>query len=124
MCKISPIKYLIELPFQFSHRGRLASALATYSSLPAHYAPHMWFSLESFALLRALEIHSELQETKSTDWIHILLDFLKTAVECPEVESLTNKSDRVEFISSLLRSLKIVSSTLETGDCCFFRDFY
>lgn len=115
MCKISFIRRPIELPFQFSHRGRLESALATYSSLPAHYAPHMWFSLESFALLRALDIHSELQQTKGTEWIHILLGFLKTAVECPEVESLINKSDRIEFISSLLQSLKIVSSTLETG---------
>lgn len=76
----------------------------------------MWSSLESFALLRALNIHSELRQTKDTEWIHIVLSFLKTVVECPEVESLINGNDCVEYISSLLQSLKTVSSTLETGN--------
>ncbi|KAK2460622.1 hypothetical protein APHAL10511_007092 [Amanita phalloides] len=96
------------------HRGRLATALATYSSLPAHYAPHMWSSLESFTLLQALLIHAGLQKTKDTEWIHILLDFLKTAVECSEIDSLFSESNRIEHISSLLQSLRTVSSTLET----------
>lgn len=75
----------------------------------------MWSSLESFALLRALNIHSELQQTKDTEWIHIVLGFLKTVVECPEVESLINETNSVEYISSLLQSLKTIS-TLETGN--------
>jgi hypothetical protein len=123
MCKISLIKELIESSFQFSHRGRLAPALATYCSLPAHYAPHMWSSLESFALLRALNIHSELQQTKDTEWIHIVLGFLKTVVECPEVESLVKETNFVEYISSLLQSLK-TASTLETGNWCSPYTFY
>ncbi|KAF8626389.1 hypothetical protein AX15_005037 [Amanita polypyramis BW_CC] len=97
-----------------AHRGRLAAALTTYSSLPVHYAPYTWSSLESFTLLRALDAHAELQKTKDTEWIHILLAFLKTIAEWPEVYSFINRSNRIEYISSLLQSLKSVSSTLES----------
>ncbi|KAG1740807.1 uncharacterized protein EDB91DRAFT_339634 [Suillus paluster] len=44
------------------HRGRLESALAIFTSLPAHYAPHMWTSLESFMLSHAINIHAELEQ--------------------------------------------------------------
>ena len=43
----------------FRARGRVASAIQTFTSLPAHYAPYGWTSLEAFMLMRSLD----LQET-------------------------------------------------------------
>ncbi|PFH52452.1 hypothetical protein AMATHDRAFT_74243 [Amanita thiersii Skay4041] len=97
------------------HRGHFTSALGTYSSLPAHYAPHMWSSLESFSLSRALDIHDGLQKEKNVEWIHILLAFLKTFVECPETDFLLHKGDRLEYISRLVSTLNGVASELETA---------
>ncbi|KAF4615296.1 hypothetical protein D9613_003220 [Agrocybe pediades] len=88
------------------HRGNFATALNTYTSLPAHYAPHLWTSLESFMLSRALDTHANLDSPQNVEWIHIVLSFLKTYVEQIDAEMLMHEVDKVEYISQLVKSLR------------------
>ncbi|KAF8212360.1 trafficking protein particle complex subunit 10 [Mycena galopus ATCC 62051] len=97
------------------HRGRLAAALTTYTSLPAHYAPHLWTSLESLMLSLALDTHAELDKTKDREWIHILLSFLKTYVDTVGLELLMHEEDRVEYISRLVLAMRETATTLDSG---------
>ncbi|KAJ7273596.1 trafficking protein particle complex subunit 10 [Mycena haematopus] len=96
------------------HRGRLAAALTTYTSLPAHYAPHMWTSLESLMLSLALDTHAELNKAKDREWIHILLSFLKTYVDTVGVELLMHEEDSIEYISRLVQAMRDSATTLES----------
>ncbi|KAJ6455695.1 trafficking protein particle complex subunit 10 [Mycena sanguinolenta] len=96
------------------HRGRLDAALTTYTSLPAHYAPHMWTSLESLMLSLALDTHAELDKTKDREWIHILLSFLKTYVDTVGLELLMHEEDSVEYISRLVQAMRDSATTLES----------
>ncbi|KAK7014963.1 trafficking protein particle complex subunit 10 [Favolaschia claudopus] len=96
------------------HRGRLAAALTTYTSLPAHYAPHMWTSLESLMLSLALDTHAELDKTRDREWIHILLSFLKTFVDTVGLDLLMHEDDRVEYVSRLVQSMKDSATVLES----------
>jgi hypothetical protein len=97
---------------QRRHRGRLASALQTYTSLPAHYAPHMWTSLESFMLSRALEVHLKLDRPKDREWIHMSLAFLKAYVEGGGKALLVQGEEEA---NKLLGSLREAAGTLEDG---------
>ena len=101
--------------FVQSHRGRLPVALQTYTSLPAHYAPHMWTSLESFMLSRALDTHADLQRPKDREWIHVLLAFLKAYVEELGKELLMHEDDKKEYISQLVGELHTAAIELDTG---------
>ncbi|KAJ7098036.1 trafficking protein particle complex subunit 10 [Mycena belliarum] len=96
------------------HRGRLAAALTTYTSLPAHYAPHMWTSLESLMLSLALDTHAALDKSKDREWIHILLSYLKTHVETVGQDLLMHEEDSTEYISRLVSEMKRAASTLES----------
>ncbi|KAF8638821.1 hypothetical protein AX17_001879 [Amanita inopinata Kibby_2008] len=96
------------------HRGRFDAAFSTYSSLPAHYAPHMWSSIESYTLSQALDVFAKLQKEKSAEQLHIILAFLKTVVDCPGVDLLVHQSDSLEYVTSLVHSLRYVASNLET----------
>jgi hypothetical protein len=110
----------ILLIYRFSHRGNLSAALNTYTSLPAHYAPHMWTSLESFMLSRALDIHANLEEMpQDTEWIHIVLSFLKTYVEHHDSEMLIHNVDKVDYVSKLVNSLRLAVENIETGEHSF-----
>ncbi|KAF8968386.1 trafficking protein particle complex subunit 10 [Flammula alnicola] len=95
------------------HRGNLSAALNTYTSLPAHYAPHMWTSLESFMLSRALDTYSKLDMAQDVEWIHIVLSFLKTYVE-HNSEMLMYRADKVDYVTNLVKSLRISVERLET----------
>ncbi|KAG5639493.1 hypothetical protein H0H81_000633 [Sphagnurus paluster] len=97
------------------HRGQYETALSIYTSLPAHYAPHMWTSLESFMLSRALDAHADFQQEKDTEWIHILLSFLKSYIENLGSELLMHEDDKVEYITKLVDNLRQAASKLETG---------
>jgi hypothetical protein len=99
-----------------SHRGQLSKALATYSSLPGHYAPHMWTSLESFMLSQVLDIHADLNKPKDTEWIHVLLSYLKTYIE-NESELLMHEGDKAAYVTELVTGLKAAASEPETGWC-------
>ncbi|KAF8810122.1 hypothetical protein BYT27DRAFT_7135471 [Phlegmacium glaucopus] len=96
------------------HRGNFSAALNTYTSLPAHYAPHLWTSLESFMLSRALDTHGLLEKAQDVEWIHIVLSFLKTYVEQCNSEMLLHEADRISYIANLINSLKISAKRLET----------
>ena len=105
----------IHLQHPLSHRGNLAAALNTYTSLPAHYAPHLWTSLESFMLSRALDTHSLLEKAQDVEWIHIVLSFLKTYVEHRNSEILLHGTDKIGYVANLIDSLKTSAERLEAG---------
>ncbi|KAF8911173.1 trafficking protein particle complex subunit 10 [Gymnopilus junonius] len=96
------------------HRGNLTAALNTFTSLPAHYAPHLWTSLESFMLSRALDTHANLDTPKNVEWIHIVLSFLKTYVEHPDTEMLIHEADKVDYVTRLVGSLRTSVENLES----------
>ncbi|KAJ7470648.1 trafficking protein particle complex subunit 10 [Mycena latifolia] len=96
------------------HRGRLAAALTTYTSLPAHYAPHMWTSLESLMLSLALDTHAQLDKSKDREWIHILLSFLKTYVDTVGLDLLIHEEDSAEYISRLVLEMRHSATALES----------
>ncbi|KAK0450746.1 hypothetical protein EV421DRAFT_2050577 [Armillaria borealis] len=94
------------------HRGRLSTALTTYTSLPAHYAPHKWTSLQSLMLSRALDIHESLEKPKDREWIHILLSFLSIYIESG-AELLLCEQDAHAYVSRLVGELKSAASELD-----------
>ncbi|KAJ3796702.1 trafficking protein particle complex subunit 10 [Lentinula aff. detonsa] len=96
------------------HRGRLDNALTTYNSLPAHYAPHSWTSLESIMLSRALETHETAGKPKDREWIHVLLAFFKTYAESGGTELLIPRESKGVYISQLTRSLETAVSDLDS----------
>lgn len=96
-----------------NHRGRLSNALTIFSSLPAHYAPHMWTSLESFMLSRAIDTHAVLKKPHDREWIHILLAFLKTYVNETTLESLV-PHDIDEYVARLVIALREAAENLDS----------
>ncbi|KAF7304837.1 hypothetical protein MKEN_01197800 [Mycena kentingensis (nom. inval.)] len=96
------------------HRGRLAEALTTYTSLPAHYSPHQWTSLESLMLSLALDTHATLNKSNDREWIHILLSFLRAYVDIGGTDLLMHQDDTVEYISKLIESMKQSATKLDT----------
>lgn len=101
-----------------SHRGCFSPALQTYTSLPAHYAPHMWTSLECFMLSRALDTHVELHKPKDREWIHILLSFLKAYVDDFGKELLVYEEDKKAYVSRLIGEMRSAVCGLEAGNNC------
>ncbi|KAF9466293.1 trafficking protein particle complex subunit 10 [Collybia nuda] len=97
------------------HREHLATALTTYTSLPAHYAPHMWNSLETFMLSRALDTHSDMKKPKDTEWIHILLSFLKSYIENLGSELLLHTGGQVTYMTKLVNDMSHAAAELD-GD--------
>ncbi|KAF5391403.1 hypothetical protein D9757_001971 [Collybiopsis confluens] len=95
------------------HRGRLEASFTTYNSLPAHYAPHMWTSLESAMLSKALETHTAAGKAKDREWIHILLSFLKTFAESGGAELLIPEENKVQYVSRLMDLLANAVSELD-----------
>ncbi|KAG1754504.1 trafficking protein particle complex subunit 10 [Suillus lakei] len=95
------------------HRGRLASALAIFTSLPAHYAPHMWTSLESFVLSRAIDIHAELGKPQDREWIHILLAYLRTCTNDMSKE-LASEGVWETSVTQLIRALHTAATSLDS----------
>lgn len=99
-----------------SHRDRLTEALQTYTSLPAHYAPHMWTSLETFMLSRAIDTHAELERPQDREWIHILLSFLKAFVESLGDELLMHEADKSIYVSRLVTEMHTAAEALDAGN--------
>ncbi|KAH7889469.1 trafficking protein particle complex subunit 10 [Phlebopus sp. FC_14] len=96
------------------HRGRLSNALTIFSSLPAHYAPHMWISLESFMLSRAIDTHAQLQRPRDREWIHILLAYLKTYVNDTSSDLLMSQEDLKEYATKLVNVLREGTERLDS----------
>ncbi|KAK7693660.1 hypothetical protein QCA50_003229 [Cerrena zonata] len=95
------------------HRGRLSSALQTFTSLPAHYAPHGWTSLESYMLFQALDIHAAAEKPKDREWIFILLNFLKAYVQDLGKELLTGGEDHATYVKDLISALHEATRDME-----------
>ncbi|PSR94078.1 hypothetical protein PHLCEN_2v4506 [Hermanssonia centrifuga] len=95
-------------------RGRLTNALQTYTSLPAHYAPHGWTSLEAFMLIRALDLHSSAEKPKDREWMVVLLEFLKAYVQDLGKALLITKEDHAAYVTSLINGLKDVAHSLQS----------
>ncbi|GBE82036.1 hypothetical protein SCP_0404120 [Sparassis crispa] len=96
------------------HRNRLSSSFQTYKSLPAHYAPHGWTSLEAFMLTHALNVHASAKQTKDVDWIHLVLEFLKAYVEDIGKDLLTDEADRRSYVSGLFSGLVEAAEGLQS----------
>lgn len=94
------------------HRDRLKSALQTYSSLPAHYSPNKWTSLESYMLSQAIDVYALSGIDKDKQWITIALNYLKCYSGGSEGESLIQHVDRTTYITDLVGSLKEVIDKL------------
>ncbi|CCL99344.1 uncharacterized protein FIBRA_01362 [Fibroporia radiculosa] len=86
-------------------RKRLPNAFETYKSLPAHYAPHGWTSLETFMRLQALSVHASTAKAKDEDWAHIVLDFFKAYVDDFGKELTMDLEDETTYISGLVSDL-------------------
>ncbi|KAI0665103.1 trafficking protein particle complex subunit 10 [Cubamyces menziesii] len=96
------------------HRDRLSSALQTYTSLPAHYSPHGWTSLEAFMLNRALDIHASAEKPRDREWIHILLHFLRAYVDDMGRDLLMNKEDSEAYVAHLVQALNDAARELDS----------
>jgi hypothetical protein len=95
-----------------SHRGRLTSGLQTYSSLPAHYAPHNWTSLESYMLSQAINVYALAGTNRDKQWVNIVLKYLKLWSSGSIGESLTRQDDSATYIANLVESLKLAVDKL------------
>ncbi|KAI0797709.1 trafficking protein particle complex subunit 10 [Abortiporus biennis] len=95
------------------HLGNLDNALQTFASLPAHYAPHGWTSLEAYMLIQALDIHASANKPQDVEWIHVLVQFLKAYVEDFGKELLMTREDIVTYLNRLLVTLKEAAEAVE-----------
>ncbi|KAL1742258.1 trafficking protein particle complex subunit 10 [Schizophyllum fasciatum] len=95
------------------HRQRLDAALTTFTTLPGHYSPHHWTSLEFFVLSRALDTHAALGQQHDRNWIHTLLAFLEAYVTTMGKELLMDAEDSEVYLKNLVESLRAASAELE-----------
>ncbi|KAG6376390.1 trafficking protein particle complex subunit 10 [Boletus reticuloceps] len=108
------LKILGSLAVLDIYRGRLSNALTIFTSLPAHYAPHGWTSLESLMLSRAIDTHAVLKKPRDREWIHILLAFLKTYVTDRSTELVMSDDDIMEYIAGLVSALREAAEKLDS----------
>ena len=66
-------------------------------------------------LSRALDTHASSGQDKTTEWIHILLAFLKTYVESLSSTLLIHEEDKVAYISGLVDNLRLAAENVEAG---------
>jgi hypothetical protein len=75
----------------------------------------MWTSLESFMLSQALDTYADLDKAKDTEWIHVLLSYLRTYIDNQGTELLLHEADKIAYITELVNGLKTAVSELESG---------
>jgi hypothetical protein len=66
-------------------------------------------------LHRALETHRQLEKPRDTEWLHVVLSFLKAYVEHQNDEILIQEMDKVGYVSKLVNSLRKSVESLESG---------
>ena len=98
-----------------SVRNRLPNALQTYTSLPAHYAPHGWTSLEAFMLTRSLDLHATSDKPKDKDWVNVSLEYLKAYVQDMGKVLLIATEDHVAYTESVVKALRQAAEELDAG---------
>ncbi|KAF7440398.1 hypothetical protein PC9H_000743 [Pleurotus ostreatus] len=95
------------------YRGRLDAAQTTFASLPSHYAPHMWTSLEAFMLCRALHAYSKGPIPDSREWVSLVLSFMKLCIDELGMSLVDFQGDVKSQIDDLLESVQKVASQLD-----------
>ncbi|KAF5358539.1 hypothetical protein D9756_001945 [Leucocoprinus leucothites] len=96
------------------HREQYTNAFTTYTSLPAHYAPHTWTGLESYMLSRALDTHTDMKQPEDNEWMHNLLSYLRSFIEHQGSELLIHEDDKAEYINRLVSRLTEAANGLES----------
>jgi len=66
-------------------------------------------------LHRALQTHNQLEKPQDTEWLHMVLSFLKAYVEHQNDEILIQEVDKVKYVSELVDSLRKSLEGLESG---------
>lgn len=69
-------------------------------------------------LHKALQTHSELEKPQDTEWLHMVLSFLKAYVEHQNDEMLIQEVDKVGYVSKLINSLRKSVECLDNGMFC------
>lgn len=67
-------------------------------------------------LSRALDTHALTQKGKDGEWVHILLDFLKSYVEHRGADMLIPIDDPEAYVSKFVVALKDVASGIDSGE--------
>jgi len=67
-------------------------------------------------LQRALYTHHQSEKPQDAEWVHMVLSFLKTYVENMDEEMLIQGYDKVEYVSTLVESLKQSLEALDNGE--------
>ena len=98
------------------HRGLNDAAFQTYSSLPAHYAPYRWRSLEAYMLAQALSLHTDLPVSKDAQWLGLALAFLKAFVGGLGKDLLMAEDDAKAYVGKIVDSFKEAAGALESGN--------
>ncbi|KZV72948.1 hypothetical protein PENSPDRAFT_628128 [Peniophora sp. CONT] len=96
------------------HRGLREPAFQTYSSLPAHYAPYRWRSLEAYMLNQALSLHTDLPASKDAQWLGLALSFLKAFVGGLGKDLLMTEEDARVYVGKIVDSFKEAAGSLES----------
>jgi hypothetical protein len=68
-------------------------------------------------LSRALDTLAESSQPKSREWINLLLSFLRTYVDCADLQSFMYEDRGTLFISELLDCLKRGAEEFDSGKC-------
>jgi hypothetical protein len=66
-------------------------------------------------LSQALDTHASAGQEKNTEWIHILLSFLKTYIDSSGSELLIHEEDKLVYITRLVEDLRLAAGKLEAG---------
>ncbi len=66
-------------------------------------------------LQRALHTHDQLEQSHDTEWVHLVLSFLKAHVEHHN-DDLMYDTEHVEYVSRLVESLRKSVEELENGE--------
>ena len=67
-------------------------------------------------LQRALCTHRQSEKPQDAEWVHMVLSFLKSYVENMGEETLIQGFEKVEYVSTLVESLKQSIETLDNGE--------
>ncbi|KIY62833.1 hypothetical protein CYLTODRAFT_494376 [Cylindrobasidium torrendii FP15055 ss-10] len=94
------------------HRSQFDTALTTYTSLPAHYAPHKWDALGGLMLSLALDTHQTLEKPKDGEWLHVLLSFL-SAFSTHGPDLLLTKEDSAAYLHGLITAMRVSANDLK-----------
>ncbi|KAL5529216.1 hypothetical protein ACEPAG_5190 [Sanghuangporus baumii] len=95
------------------YRQRFGTALQTFTSLPAHYAPHHWSSLEAYMQLQSLETHAKMKNDHDRQWVHAALAFIKAYMEDTSIDLLSGLIEKDMYLKHLVDLIVENSSQID-----------